>query len=321
MNENRPVVSVIMLTYNQEAYIRQALDSVLMQETQFPFEILVGEDASTDGTAEIVADYAQRFPERIRAFCRTENLGAARNAYELLMSARGEYLAFCEGDDYWLSRDKLQKQYQFLSEHPDYIGCCCKSLLVDAGGRALPNQRLSWVRRKSRFTFRDFCGGKYLPGQTATVMKRNIFLDTNTDWGVLYAVNRQINDRIATELYLLRGDFHCQAETMSAYRKRAASGEENLTSRLYKDNARKCEDELALTEALERCASDSLKRPVVFYRKRSDILLDAVIELARHRDEARRAAARHILRLTPLSSLLLLPLSAAEKLINHFTGS
>lgn len=123
MMEREIAVSVIMLAYNQEAYIAQAIESVLAQQTGFRYELLIGDDASPDGTGEIAEDYARRYPDRIRVFRRPENLGASRNAYELLCQAQGRYLAFCEGDDYWTAPDKLAVQYAFLEEHPDLIGC------------------------------------------------------------------------------------------------------------------------------------------------------------------------------------------------------
>lgn len=174
MMEREIAVSVIMLAYNQEAYIAQAIESVLAQQTGFRYELLIGDDASPDGTGEIAEDYARRYPDRIRVFRRPENLGASRNAYELLCQAQGRYLAFCEGDDYWTAPDKLAVQYAFLEEHPDLIGCTHRCVVVDEHGDPLPKQRISWVREKPRFTLRDF-QGIYLPGQTATIMKRNIF--------------------------------------------------------------------------------------------------------------------------------------------------
>ncbi|MBX3739036.1 MAG: glycosyltransferase [Candidatus Didemnitutus sp.] len=123
-----PLVSVIMPTYNHARFVAQALDSILAQKVDFPFEICIGEDDSRDGTREICLDYARRFPERIRLFLvpRANNLKIAGiatgrfNLVNLLFHARGRYLAWCEGDDYWTDSTKLARQVEWLERNP---GC------------------------------------------------------------------------------------------------------------------------------------------------------------------------------------------------------
>ncbi len=115
----RPLVSVLVVTYQQKAYIRQTLDSILMQRCRFPFEILLGDDASTDGTAEICKEYADKYPEIIRLYLRKSNLGFLNNYFDLFQQARGTYLADCGGDDYWLDETRLQQQVDFLESHPE----------------------------------------------------------------------------------------------------------------------------------------------------------------------------------------------------------
>ncbi|MCJ2058663.1 glycosyltransferase [Methylobacterium sp. J-048] len=119
---NRPVVSVLCITYNQARFIRQTLDSILGQVTDFPFELLVGDDRSSDGTAEIIADYAARHPNLV-AVLRSENLGPNKNFADLTARARGEYVAICEGDDYWTDSSKLQRQVEFLRANPEFTLC------------------------------------------------------------------------------------------------------------------------------------------------------------------------------------------------------
>ncbi len=114
-----PAVSALIITYNHERYIRQALDGVLAQQTTFPFEIIVSEDCSTDGTAEIVESYVARYPGRIR-FIRSEvNLRDNEVALRAMRMARGRYITFLDGDDYWVSTDKLQAQVDFMEANPD----------------------------------------------------------------------------------------------------------------------------------------------------------------------------------------------------------
>ncbi len=119
---NRPVVSVLCITYNQASFIRQTLESILGQATDFPFELLVGDDRSSDGTAEIIADYAARHSNLV-AVLRTENLGPNKNFADLTSRARGEFVAICEGDDYWTDPRKLQRQVDFLRARPEFTLC------------------------------------------------------------------------------------------------------------------------------------------------------------------------------------------------------
>jgi glycosyltransferase involved in cell wall biosynthesis len=111
-------VSVHMVTYNQEHFIVQAVESVLAQKTNFDYELVIGEDRSTDRTREILLDLQSRHPDRIRVLLTDKNLGPGPNAIRTLHECRGEYLAFLEGDDYWTSPDKLQRQVDFLETNP-----------------------------------------------------------------------------------------------------------------------------------------------------------------------------------------------------------
>lgn len=118
-----PLLSIVCPTYNQEAFIAQTLDGFLAQQTDFDFEILINDDASTDGTARIIAEYAERYAHIIRPFYQTENQYRQGKPCvpELFVKARGRYIAFCEGDDYWTDPRKLQLQVDFLESHPDYV--------------------------------------------------------------------------------------------------------------------------------------------------------------------------------------------------------
>ena len=108
-----PKVSVLMITYNQERYISQAIESVLSQQTDFSYEIVVGEDFSTDNTREVCREYQQRYPDKIRLLERDKNLGMAGNFLSTFKECNGQYLAVLEGDDYWVNPHKLQSQVDF----------------------------------------------------------------------------------------------------------------------------------------------------------------------------------------------------------------
>ncbi|MGZ4583098.1 MAG: glycosyltransferase [Mycobacterium sp.] len=120
---NSPKVSVVSTTHNQEAYVRQTFDSFVAQQTDFPVEIIVADDASTDGTPAIIREYADRHPHLFRPIFRPENLGLHANLIDALSAAGGEYVALCEGDDYWIDPLKLSKQVGFLDQHPETAVC------------------------------------------------------------------------------------------------------------------------------------------------------------------------------------------------------
>ena len=117
---HNPLVSVCMITYNHEKYIRDAIEGVLIQKTNFPIELIIGEDCSTDNTRKIVKEYEAKYPEIIIAQYPEINRGMMNNFATVLQSVRGKYIALCEGDDYWIDPYKLQKQVDFLEENPDY---------------------------------------------------------------------------------------------------------------------------------------------------------------------------------------------------------
>lgn len=132
---NPPMVSITCIAYNHEKYISQAIDSFLIQETDFPFEIIIHDDASTDNTQEIIKHYAKKYPNLIRTILQKENhwLGKGINATTTIVwpSAKGKYIAWCEGDDYWTDPLKLQKQVDFLEGHESYSGIHSKVAYID----------------------------------------------------------------------------------------------------------------------------------------------------------------------------------------------
>jgi len=118
MNKS-PLVSVLVTPYNQKDYIRQTLDSILMQKCNFSFEVVIGEDCSTDGTREICKEYASAFPDKIVLCLNEQNKGLLNNYFDVFLKAKGTYIADCGGDDYWLTDSKLQDQVDLLESHPE----------------------------------------------------------------------------------------------------------------------------------------------------------------------------------------------------------
>lgn len=119
MNKNSLRLSVVVITYNHQEYITQAIESIVMQKTNFAFEIIIGEDCSTDGTAKIVKNFEQK-NSNIKAHYNDLNLGVMQNFLKSIKECTGEYIAILEGDDYWIDPYKLQKQVDFLSRNKEY---------------------------------------------------------------------------------------------------------------------------------------------------------------------------------------------------------
>lgn len=122
----KPKLSILCIAYNQVKFIRDCLDGFVMQKTNFPFEVIIHDDASTDGTADIIREYAEKYPDIIKPIFQTENQfskGVKIGKTYTWPLIRGKYVAMCEGDDYWTDPNKLQRQVDFLDAHPDYSVC------------------------------------------------------------------------------------------------------------------------------------------------------------------------------------------------------
>lgn len=177
-----PVVSVCIQTFQHSSYIKNCLESILMQKTTFPFEILLGEDGSTDGTREICLDYAKRHPEKIKLFLhhRKNNIrikGRPTGRFNFLYnyySSKGKYIALCEGDDYWTDPFKLQKQVDFLENNQDFV-IHGGNAVYRSNNPELEGKCLYELDRDSIFELKDFLRNNNLA--TCTVMFRKGYLD------------------------------------------------------------------------------------------------------------------------------------------------
>lgn len=270
------MVSVIVPTYNHAKYIRKALDSILMQVVSFPYEILIGDDASCDGTQDILQEYQKKRPDIIRLFLHEKNMGATRNSYELLTNARGRYLATLEGDDYWTDNHKLQLQVSFLEKHPEYIGCTHRFTIVDENDNPLKNQRLSWVRQKKIFTLKDF-DGIMMPGQPSTFVRRNIFLDPKYDYSIVYKLHKMIADRTLMMLFLCQGSFFLLNHNMGCYRQVLNSASTNITSQQYLNNKNAIYEDFEMLSKLEESAQNIFNIPIHFNNRKYFIFSRSVL--------------------------------------------
>jgi len=217
-------VSVCVPAYNHEKYIAQMLDGALMQQTTFPFEIVIGDDASTDRTQEIIRDYMDKYPGRIRAFLHEENQGpkeprefaGRNNVLALLKACKGEYVAMCEGDDYWTDTLKLQKQVDFLDANPDFSICHHNVEVIYEDGS--PSHFFNSADQKLVSTIEDILEDKWFMA-TASWLYRNHFLNNDfADWHAKAAAG----DWAVVIQLAAHGKIGYLPETMGIYRKHSA---------------------------------------------------------------------------------------------------
>lgn len=212
MNEQQPKVSVLMIAYNHEQFIAQAIESALMQRTDFPFEIVIGEDCSTDRTREIVLDFQSRYPDIIRALLPEKNLGMHENFFQTLKACRGQYVALLEGDDYWISPDKLEFQVRVLEDNPNFSMCFHPIYELFEDGTMNPNAYPSedWQRNR---TLEDLLDCHAIP--TCSVVFRNHLIKDFPGW--MYDL--RMSDWPLSILLAQFGDISCIKDVMGVYRK------------------------------------------------------------------------------------------------------
>ncbi len=259
-----PKVSVCVQTYNHAPYIIQALDGVLMQETDFDFEIIIGEDESSDGTRDICIHYAEQHPDRIRLFLRSredvifiDGRPTGRyNFVENLRAARGEYIALLDGDDYWTDPRKLQKQADLLDAHPEYALCFHAVTQVNEvdGGET---KVLYPPGRKLSYRLEDIIKSNFIPN--LSVMFRNRGMEDLPDW----FWEMPVGDLALHVRNALHGDIGYIDEVMGVYRRHGGGFMHGLHSKerpvsdhrvriltIFRDNLAGQVDKKVLDEAL-----------------------------------------------------------------------
>ncbi len=211
-----PLVSVVCVTYNQESYIEDAIRGFLIQETDFPFEIIIHDDASTDGTTAIVKEYAERYPNLIRPVLQQENQFSQPGKNVILIAVsytRGQYIALCEGDDYWMDSKKLHKQMATMQQYPECRLSFHPALKVD-----MQNHKKTIMDRHAKhnkvFNVGDIIkkSGGYCP-TASLIFKKEVF-NSIPNW--FYQVT--IGDYFLQILGALKGGALYIDEVMSVYR-------------------------------------------------------------------------------------------------------
>lgn len=219
---NDIMVSIFVPTYNHENYITRALDSILMQKTQYAYEVFVGEDCSTDNTRAVLQAWEQEHPGEFTILYREKNMSKDEiyNSLDLKLRCKGKYIIGLEGDDFWTDPEKLEKQVIFLENHPEYYAVAHNCTVV--GADSLPNGETYPECKDEEYTLRHFAS-EIMPGQLTTLLSRNYMMDRNLD-------NRLICSRIGPGdrniffTVACAGKIYCMQESMSAYRHITSGG-------------------------------------------------------------------------------------------------
>jgi glycosyltransferase involved in cell wall biosynthesis len=208
-------LSVVIITYNHERFVAQAIESVLAQKVNFDYEIVIGEDCSTDSTREIVMDFARRYPERIVPFVRDQNLGGPRNLTATLAGCRGQYVALLEGDDYWTSVDKLQMQVDVLEGHPDRALCCHRVKTLNETGAA--EIEVFPPHAAGPYSVEDLLRGNFV--MTCSAVMRRDLIGPPPDW----YFKIKLGDWPLFAMVARHGKIELMDEVMAAYRVHSGS--------------------------------------------------------------------------------------------------
>lgn len=222
MSDNPNILSVCIRTYNQERFVSQALDSVLMQKTLFGFEIIVSDDCSTDGTKEILLSYKERYPDKIKLILGTENVGGPRNLRRVIEASKAKYITCLDGDDYYTDWYKLQKQIEFLEDHPEYSACFHNTVNVYSDGT--PSSLYNPLDFHSVHDAKEFILEKWFVPIHSSVLRRELI--EFPDWydGVM-------NDDYVIHLSVVKNaPYYYMPDVMVAYRHHSDN-----TSNVYED--------------------------------------------------------------------------------------
>lgn len=213
-DSNQVVVSVIMITYNQEDTIDEAVRGVLSQKTEFGYELIIADDASTDSTPEHVSKWASMYPDRVVAIRRRGNLGLQRNFLDALSRVRGRYIAICEGDDWWCSSRKLARQVSHMESNPNCAVCFHRvvNYYEDDGTMSLSGGGIA-----PRLTLADLARANVITN-LSVMYRRSAFPGTIPDW----VSELRLFDYALHMLFASSGEIHYLSQPMAVYRQRGA---------------------------------------------------------------------------------------------------
>lgn len=219
-SKEQPLVSVCCLVYNHAPYLRECFEGFVMQKTNFPIEILVHDDASTDGSQEIIKEYTAKYPTLFKPIYQKENQyskGIGVSVTYQFPRAKGKYIALCEGDDYWTDPYKLQKQVDIMENNQEIIAVATNSSVVDTRGTVISDNRVVVPSNKDGiYSLCDFLRDKH-QYPTLTVVFRNNDMDEIVA-EMNYLKNPFLGDWILWVILLTKGNFYFKNEVTAAYR-------------------------------------------------------------------------------------------------------
>ena len=207
----KPLLTVCLITYNHAKYINSAIDGVLMQKVNFTWEIIIADDFSTDGTREILLEYKNKYPSKIKLILQEKNVGPSLNWIKLITTPNSKYIAYFEGDDFWIDPYKLQKQVDFMELNPDYSLCFHDALVYWENKTKLPYYFCK-IKTNTSYDVEDIIKDWLMP--SASIVYRNDLLHPLPQW-----FNEVYNGDYALQLILiLKGKFYYINQIMSVYR-------------------------------------------------------------------------------------------------------
>lgn len=265
-----PLVTVLVSVYNHESYIEECLRSIAAQRVDFPIEVLVGEDCSTDGTRSVLRRLEPELPSYFTILYREKNMGSVANGEDLYSRARGKYLVDFEGDDFMLFDGRLQKQADFLESHPDYTAVSSNSLVVGADSR--PNGEKYPECHDEEYSWKEYFYS-CMPGQSGSIMCRaQDYFAARDHFVALKSYDSYPGDRRNAFLWLCMGRVRCFQEQWNAYRHIKKGGSSySATTKVNESYAR---NEVlfgrALVEYADRYGTEDARRTarLTWYRLR-----------------------------------------------------
>lgn len=226
MSYDQPILSIALLTYKHEKYIRETLEGIVMQKLDHSFEVVVADDASPDGTRDIINEFIEKYPQiNFRTIYQEKNVGMWQNFFDLMNDLKGDYFAVVEGDDYWVDENKLQQQLDFLLANSDYVCCFHTAKVIKEEGS---NNKLTFKRYPAK-PVNETTGledvlmdGNYIP--TASMVQRNVFKGA---FPACLADRRVHPDLMLNLLQAAHGKYHYIDKQMSVYRINTSGVTEN----------------------------------------------------------------------------------------------
>ncbi|MBA7751026.1 glycosyltransferase [Enterobacter sp. RHBSTW-01064] len=258
-------VSICCIAYNQELYISETIDSFLKQKTNFPFEILVSDDCSTDATKEIIEQYVHKFPGIIKSVGVAKNLGANGNIMNVLSHAKGNYIAFCEGDDYWIDDNKLQVQLEAMESNPHIKFSFHPCYLLNNN---VLNESRSFYKgpNPTVFHIKDVLNSLNQFAPTASYMFHRSLIDTIPDW----FINAPVGD-LFLELYGMKSSGGLYIPDINSVYRLASLG--SWSTETQKETTTHKNRHLKLIEFLSLAQKDFSEYSNAFSRKKAYIFL------------------------------------------------